>query len=77
MIIFSPVSFSLPVSLKGLIVFIAEAAAPLAGALKECIEELHNKTSLLCTAIHIYCEGHASTLNRTSGKVSRLQPGVF
>lgn len=47
------VIFSLPslpvcpcVSLKGLIVFIAEAAASLTGALEEYMQELHNKTSL-------------------------------
>lgn len=51
MIVFFLLSLSC-LSLRGLIVHIAEAAAALVGALTECAQELHRKTSRLCTAVH-------------------------
>lgn len=70
-------SLSLSVCTKGLIVFIAEPAASVMGDLKECIQELHNITFWLCIAVHIYFEGHANQLNRTSGKLPWLWPACL
>lgn len=56
------------VPLKGLIVFIAEAAAPLMGALKESIQELCNIKSPPREAGNVHSEEHVRTLN-ASGNV--------